>query len=117
MTMKKQLLLSMLFFAALSVPAESVRKMTDGVFTHVGGHKIELRFYNDNIVRVTKTGEVLSWNAQPELSDAPVVVLKPSKLSLDIKEVEGKARISTSGLVVVINLETGAVAVEGKTGD
>lgn len=114
--MRKLFLSILLLSASVFVQAQTVRKMQNGVFTHLNGQKIEMRFYDENIIRITKTEQVLAWNAQPELSDAPVVTMQPKDVEISITEAQGEARIATSAITAVVDLATGKITVNDQNG-
>ena len=56
--------------ASVFVHAQTVHKTEHGIVTHIQGQRIELTFYDDAIVRITKTE-----NREYELSPVPVVTV------------------------------------------
>lgn len=92
--------------ASVFVHAQTVHKTEHGIVTHIQGQRIELTFYDDAIVRITKTE-----NREYELSPVPVVTMLPQKVSLNISEKDDVAEIATPAVTAVINKHSGAVTV------
>ena len=107
----KTLLLPLLLVFGVVGQAQNVQKTENGVKTVAGGDNVTVTFFSNSIVRITKS-EV----ANPELSQAPVVIMEPVAVEVKVAQDNGKLSVSSPEITAHINLTTGSVSFEEVAG-
>lgn len=103
--MKKKYFVLFLLACLLSNSVWAVRSEKYGITKTVNGIEIQIRFYSDEIVRVSKS------LAGADLSRESLSVIKnPEELAVQIKETDNSVEISSPAMLVSLNKNTGAVA-------
>ncbi|MCF0189030.1 MAG: DUF4968 domain-containing protein, partial [Bacteroidaceae bacterium] len=96
----------MLLGCALAAQSQPLSRTEHGVRARANGDVVTISFFADDILRVTKSAV-----AEPELSQAPVVVMSPGKVEFRVEQQEQTLRVSTRKMTAELNLATGAVSV------
>lgn len=109
--MKKLLfLVSMLSVSAL-MQAQTVNNIKGGISASVNGQHVEIRFYDESLVRVTK-----SEKPDAELSAVPVVTMQPKDVEVKTLQSDGVAVVSSHQTTASLSLTTGRVTVQDASG-
>ena len=107
----RNLFFSILLISGVIAQAESVQKTSNGVKAIANGDNVTITFFSNSIVRVTK-----SETPNPELSQAPVVIMQPEAVEVKVAQYGGRLRVSSPEITAALNLVTGSVSIEDATG-
>ncbi|MCF0179730.1 MAG: glycoside hydrolase family 31 protein [Bacteroidales bacterium] len=108
----RTLLLPLLLVWGVIGQAQTMQKTSNGVKTVANGDNVTITFFSNSIVRITK-----SESPNPELSQAPVVIMEPKALEVKVAQENGNLRVSSSEITANLNLNTGAVCIEDNSGN
>ena len=106
------ILLLMLFFAATNVWSQKYQKTELGVSSTINAITTEIRFYSPEIVRILKHPERITIKKE-SLS----VIKTPESINLKISQNGQVVTMSSSALVVGLNLETGKITYSNTLGE
>ncbi|MCF0187218.1 MAG: DUF4968 domain-containing protein, partial [Bacteroidaceae bacterium] len=107
----KNLLLPLLLMSGVIGQAQSVQQTGNGVKAIANGDHVTVTFFSNSIVRVTK-----SESSNPELSQAPVVIMEPAAVQVKVAQQGDKLRVSSPEVTANLNLTTGSVSIEDANG-
>ena len=107
----RNFLFSLLLICGVIVQAQPVQPTTNGAKAIANGDKVTITFFSNSIVRVVK-----SRSDNPELSQAPVVIMQPENVAVKQTRQGDKVFLSSATLTAELNLTTGCVSVKEATG-